>query len=106
MVFGTKFHLSKHYQKQDIWADVNEDEKTGEVWLGDDQMFVATMEDHIIKMKYKAGWEEWLKSEEFPEFKDILDTLAQKLSKGTPGKGSVKGTGKSKGKASGKPSRR
>ena len=43
---------------------------------------------------YEAGWENWLMSDEYPEFKEMLTTVKQKMSTSK-----AKGGGKSKNKS-------
>ena len=101
LVFGAKFQLSKYYDKKTIWADVDDRQTRGELWLGCDKIFTATVKDHDLKVDYEQGWQEWINSEEYPEFTTTLNHIKQKLS-ASPSTGGTKGKGKSKaGKHSG-----
>ena len=91
LVFGTKHALSKYYDKSQIWGDIDEPDKSGGLWLGNDKIFTASIAGNQLSITFEDGWEEWLTHGDYPEFQTIIDTVKSKLA-------SAKGTGKSKGK--------
>ena len=94
LVFGTKHALGKYYDKRQIWGDTNEEDKSGELWLGSDKVFTASVNDHNLAIAFDEGWEKWIMHGDYPEFQNIIETVKSKLA-------SAKGGGKSKGKTKG-----
>ena len=96
-VFATKRFMG--YDGRSVWADV----ETGSVWLGEDMVATASIQGKTLAIEYGEGWESFLNDAEFPDFKDMVRKLQDKLaSAGDPAKG--KGIGKNKSsKGKGKP---
>ena len=80
LVFGTKRIVDKS-----LWADP----QTGIVTLAGELVLQGKVVNGSLEIVYGAGWEEYLFDTGYPEFKELLQALAGKLSKG-----SAKGKGK------------
>ena len=92
LVFGTKHALGKYYEKNQIWGDIAEPEKSGELWLGNDKLFTAKVTDNHITITFSENCESWLVHDDYPEFQAIIVAVKTKLA-------SAKGGGKSKSKS-------
>ena len=93
IVFGTKHDMTNFYPKKVLRGDVDEDDKRGELWLGDDKVFMVSIEGQSLKITFEPGWQDWLSHKDFPEFQKTVDAQNGKLSSSS---GPVKGLGKGK----------
>ena len=91
LVFGTKRLLDKC-----LWANP----ETGEVTVGKEIISTGKVVDKKLQIEYGAGWKEYLHDPKHPEFKDLVQSLNEKL-EGAEKKG-AKALGKFAGKFAGK----
>ena len=95
VIFGTKRNLSVYYDKKEIWGDIREQKGEGELWLSGDLLFTASVGAGVLTMEYADGVEGWLLDDAYPEFKETIDAVKEKMAASKKG---AKGKGKSKGK--------
>ena len=88
MVWGTKYICDKA-----LWVD----EEKGIVTLNKKEVLRACIRDGLLEIEYGEGWAEYLHDKDYPEFKNMVVTLREKLAKGEGGKGGGKEGGKFKG---------
>ena len=91
LVFGTKRLVDKC-----LWANP----ETGEVTVGKEIILTGRVVDKKLQIEYGAGWKEYLHDPKHPEFKDLVQSLNEKL-EGAEKKG-AKGLGKFAAKFAGK----
>ena len=90
LVWGTKYICDKA-----LWVD----EEQGTITLNKKEVLRACIRDGLLEIEYGEGWDEYLHDKDFPEFKDMVNTLSEKLARGEEGgKGGSKSGGKFKGK--------
>ena len=103
LTYGTKYNLSYYYQKGILWANVDEKRAEGELWIGDDKVFAASIKDGQVSISHEESWEEWMKSSDFPEFAQTLEKVQTTMAAAAKGAGKsgekgAKGGSKAKGK--------
>ena len=90
LLFGTK-----HICDKALWVE----EENSTVTLNRKEVLRARIRDGLLEIEYGEGWEAYLHEEGYPEFKDMVKTLREKLARGEEGgKGGSKIGGKFKGK--------
>ena len=90
LLFGTKYIVDRS-----LWVD----EGKGTISLNKQEILRALIRDGLLVIEYGEGWEAYLHEEGYPEFKDMVKTLREKLARGEEGgKGGSKTGGKFKGK--------
>ena len=74
------------------------DPESGQVTLGTDIVLTGKMVDNKLVIEYGVGWKEYLHDPKHPEFKDLVQSLNEKLEgaekKGAKGLGKFAGKGK------------
>ena len=89
LLYGTKYICDKA-----LWVD----EEKGTVPLNKKEVLRGCIRDGLLEIEYGEGWAEYLHDKDYPEFKNMVATLREKLVKGEGGKGGGKEGGKFKGK--------
>ena len=89
LVFGTKRLVDRS-----LWADP----ESGQVTVGKEIILTGRVVDKQLQIEYGAGWKEYLHDPKHPEFKDLVQSLNEKLEgaekKGAKGLGKFAGKGK------------
>ena len=77
-----------------MWVD----EENNTITLNKKEVPRACIHEGLLEIKYGEGWEGYLHDSDYPEYKEMVASLREKLAKGEGGKGGGKFGGKFKGK--------